>query len=95
MLDGTDAVMLADETTIGMFPSQTVKMMEKIITSAELDVDYLGFMDRAIRTESKDITGMLAHSVAYNGNLLNCKAIFAKISIYIDGKLVSEQTVTF
>lgn len=77
VLDGTDAVMLSGETTVGKYPVQTLKMMEKIIGTAELDIDYLGFMDRAIRTESKDVTGMLSHSVAYNANILNCKAIFA------------------
>lgn len=77
VLDGTDAVMLSGETTTGMYPVETVTMMNKIIENAELDVDYLGFMDRAMRTETKDITGMLAHSVAYNSAVLDCKAIFA------------------
>lgn len=77
VLDGTDAVMLAGETTIGKYPVEVVEMMHKIIKTAENDIDYLSFMDRAIRTESKDITGMLAHSVAYNSHLLSCKAIFA------------------
>ncbi|HPF82981.1 MAG TPA: pyruvate kinase [Bacilli bacterium] len=77
VLDGADAVMLTGETTVGKYPVETLEMMEKIITSAEDDIDYMGFMDRAVRTESKDITGMIAHSVAYNANLLDCKAIFA------------------
>lgn len=77
VLDGVDAVMLSDETTIGKYPTETVQTMSKIIETAEKDVDYFNFMDRAIRTESKDTTGILAHSVAYNANLLDCKAIFA------------------
>lgn len=77
VLDGTDAVSLAIETTIGKYPVETVEMLKKILITAEEDIDYLSFMDRAIRTESKDITGMLSHSVAYNASLLNCKAIFA------------------
>lgn len=77
VLDGADAVLLANETTIGKYPVETLKMMEKIIANAELDIDHLGFMDKAVRTEKKDTTGMIAHSVAYNANMLNCKAIFA------------------
>ena len=77
VLDGADAVMLAAETTIGKYPTETVATMDKIIATAELDVDYFNMMDRAMRTESKDTTGVLAHSVAYNSNLLDCKAIFA------------------
>ena len=77
VLDGCDAVILTGETTKGKYPVETVEMMGKIITTAEEDIDYLGFMDRAIRTEAKDTTGMISHSVSYNANILNCKAIVA------------------
>ena len=77
VLDGTDAVMLSDETTIGFFPVETLKTMEKIIHSAEQDVNYLEFMDKAIRTETKDTTGLISYNVAQTANYLKCKAIFA------------------
>jgi len=35
VLDGTDVVMLSGETSIGKYPVQTVKMMNKIITKTE------------------------------------------------------------
>ena len=37
VLDGTDAVMLSDETTIGKYPTDTLRMMERIIATAEAD----------------------------------------------------------
>lgn len=77
VLDGTDAVMLSDETTIGLFPIETMETMEKIVHSAEQDVNYLDFMDRAIRTETKDTTGLISYNVAQTANYLKCKAIFA------------------
>lgn len=77
VLDGCDAVILTGETTLGKYPVETVKMMNKIIVTAEKDIDYLDFMDRAMRTETKDTTGMISHSVAYNANMLNCKVIVA------------------
>ena len=40
VLDGVDAVLLSDETTIGLYPIETIKTMEKIIKVAEKDVDY-------------------------------------------------------
>ena len=42
--------------------------MERIIETAEKDVNYLEFMDRAIRTETRDTTGMLAYDVAETSN---------------------------
>ena len=35
ILDGTDAVMLSEDTAIGRYPVETVEMISKIGTSAE------------------------------------------------------------
>ncbi len=77
VLDGADAVMLTGETTIGSYPVETIRVLEKILTTAELDLDSSLFMDRAIRTENKDTTGMISYSVAECANHLKAKAIFA------------------
>ncbi len=75
VLDGTDAVMLSGETTIGKYPLETLKMMSKIIASTEDNIDYLNFLDRAYRTEKENITGLIAYSVAEASSRLNAKAI--------------------
>lgn len=77
VLDGTDAVMLCGETTIGKYPLETLKMMEKIIKAAEKDINYEYMIDQAIKTEEIDTTGSLAYSVSSCAEKLNCKAIFA------------------
>ena len=75
VLDGCDAVMLADETTIGKYPVETISMMERVIHESEINVDYLGLMDKATRSENNDITGILAHSVIDGSNRIKAKAI--------------------
>jgi pyruvate kinase len=40
ILDGTDAIMLSEETTLGQFPVQAVKMMTKISLRIERDSHY-------------------------------------------------------
>ena len=88
VLDGADAVMLSGETTIGKYPIETVEIMEKIIKSAEKDLDYMDFLDKAVRTENHDITGMIAYSVAMSANRLRCRAIITPtISGYTARKL--------
>lgn len=77
VLDGTDAVMLAGETTIGKYPVETLSLMEKIIESAEEDINYLELLDKAMRSEKQDTTGMLAYSVAECADRLKAKAILA------------------
>lgn len=77
VLDGADVVMLSGETTIGKYPAETLKIMEKIIASAEEDINYIELLGKAMRTEKQDITGSIAYSVAECANRLKCKAIVA------------------
>lgn len=75
VLDGVDAVMLSGETTIGEYPVLALQTMEKIIRSAEENIDYLELLDKAMRSEKEDITGLLAHSVVDCADRLKAKAI--------------------
>lgn len=77
VMDGTDAVMLSGETTIGKYPVSALAMMSKIIESAEEDINYYELMDRAMRTEKQDTTGSIAYSVVECANRLKCKGIVA------------------
>src|SRR5574344_349259 len=46
--DGVDALMLTTETTIGNYPIETVEMMEKIIETAESNIDYNEFLNKSL-----------------------------------------------
>lgn len=75
VLDGADAVVLCGETTVGKHPVETLIMMEKIMRSAEIDINYLDLLDKASRSEKQDITGILSHSIVDCANRLKCHAI--------------------
>lgn len=77
VLDGTDAVMLCGETTIGRFPIESLKMLRKVLKAAEQDINHEDFLKRAIESESTDMTGIIAHSVVDAAMRLNCKCIVA------------------
>ena len=75
VLESVDAVMLSGETTIGNYPVETVTMMDKIISSAEEDINYYEMLDKAMKSEKQDTTGSLVYSVTECANRLKCKAI--------------------
>jgi len=75
VLEGVDAVMLSGETTIGKYPVETLETMYKIVETAELDQDYLSFLDKSIRSEKQDITGNVALSSVECAMRLKCKSI--------------------
>jgi pyruvate kinase len=75
VLESVDAVMLSGETTIGNYPVETVIMMDKIIGSAEEDINYYEMLDKAMKSEKHDTTGSLVYSVTECANRLKCKAI--------------------
>ena len=77
VLDGVDAVMLSGETTTGNYPVETTMMMERIIESSEMDINYYEIVETSMRTEKQDMTGYIAYSVTDCANRLKCIAIVA------------------
>lgn len=77
VLDGVDAIVLSLETMNGSHPLEAFSMMKKIIVTTEADIDYFDLLDRAVRSDSGDITGSLAYSVVDLATRLSCKAIVA------------------
>lgn len=74
VIDGTDAILLADEVAKGNYPVQTLKMMEKIIGTTESSINTY---HQEILDEQQDITGSVAYSVVECAKKLDVKAIVA------------------
>lgn len=85
VMNGTDAVMLSGETTMGKFPIETVKFMADICESTEKYLDY----SININNVNKDITGAIATSVVETANLLDAKLIVAATMSGTTAKVIS------
>lgn len=73
VINGTDAVMLSGETTVGKYPVETVKCMANICENIEKHLDY------KINNEyiKKSIDGAIASNVVETASLLDAKLIVA------------------
>lgn len=75
ILDGTDAVMLSDETTVGKYPVESVKMLDKIARSTEKSVSgYTGPGSEVPSAETGEAIGRAACRLA---DYVGAKAIVA------------------
>lgn len=74
VLDGTDAVMLSGESTVGHYPVETVEFMARICEETEKEISFEHHFNYK---KAIGITQTIATSVVESANLLHSKAIIA------------------
>src|SRR6202011_536360 len=62
ILDGTDAVMLSQETAIGSYPVEAVEMMASVAERTEHSLPYRRWNEERVRRDARDP----AYTVAYS-----------------------------
>jgi len=68
ILDGTDAVMLSDETAIGKYPAEAVMMMDRIARTAECCLDEMKFENIPIQNSTSDSISRSSYFIAKETN---------------------------
>ncbi|MFJ8034555.1 pyruvate kinase [Streptomyces sp. NPDC096032] len=77
VLDGTDAVMLSGETSVGKYPVETVRTMAKIVAAAEEDMLAKGLPPLNERNKPRTQGGAVARAAAEMGDFLGAKFLVA------------------
>ncbi|MFF3287600.1 pyruvate kinase [Streptomyces sp. NPDC003023] len=77
VIDGTDAVMLSGETSVGKYPVETVRTMARIVTAAEQDVLAKGLPPLTERNKPRTQGGAVARAAAEIGDFLGAKFLVA------------------
>lgn len=75
IIDGTDAIMLSEETTLGKFPIEAVEIMTRVATRVEKEVytrDTIAEYD-----ESHGVTDVVSQSAVRMAHAINAKMIVA------------------
>jgi pyruvate kinase len=75
VLDGTDAIMLSEETAVGSFPVGALKMMSRIALKIEKNVEFKMAMSIRDLPEGISITEAISHSAIIVARQLDASAI--------------------
>jgi len=89
ILDGTDAVMLSQETAVGAHPVGAVAMMVKIALHTEKFAAYEEWNERRVRRDDRDPAYTLAHSACTAARELHLDALVVPTLTGRSARLVS------
>lgn len=88
ILDGSDAVMLSDETTVGRFPAHAVETMAHIATTVEQSEHALG-MHMQISCLSNTIADSVTTAIAREAQVVHATAIAAFTESGLTARLIA------
>ncbi|MCD4751061.1 MAG: pyruvate kinase [Thermoanaerobaculales bacterium] len=77
VLDGTDAVMLSEESAVGRYPTESVDFLDRIARSAENSLDPLGLVKRPLPTDTPSRSTAIGRSACLLAHDVGAKAIVA------------------
>ncbi|MEV3875156.1 pyruvate kinase [Streptomyces sp. NPDC049906] len=77
VIDGTDAVMLSGETSVGKYPIETVRTMARIVEAAEEDLLAKGLPPLTEANKPRTQGGAVARAAAEIGDFLGAKFLVA------------------
>jgi pyruvate kinase len=86
---GTDAVMLSEETAVGQFPVEAVQMMDLIAREVEPDLPYGDWLFNRAGSDSSDVAGSVARAAVGSTYTLGLKALVVPTRSGRTARLVS------
>ncbi len=75
IFDGTDAVMLSNETAVGEYPVEAVQMMDRIAREVESSPDYQEKLMQKPIHEEPETSDAVAHSACHVSDILKARAV--------------------
>jgi pyruvate kinase len=94
ILDGTDAVMLSQETAVGAYPVETIAMMAAIAESTEKAAPYRRWNEQRVHRDARDPSYTVAYAVCMAARELELDAIVVPTLSGRSARLVSAHRPT-
>ena len=89
ILDGTDAVMLSQETAVGAHPVEAVAMMDSIARTTEREAPYEYWNEHRVARDARDPGYTVAHSAVEAADQLKLDALIVPTLSGRSARLVS------
>ena len=90
ILDGTDCIMLSGETAAGIYPLESVQMMQNIAMATESALDYGKILVEKSEYQTADITNAIGYATCTAAVNLNAKAIVTATESGFAARMVSK-----
>jgi pyruvate kinase len=94
ILDGTDAVMLSQETAVGAYPVEAVAMMDSVARTTEREAPYQRWNEQRVRRDGRDPGYTVAHKAVAASSELELDAIVVPTLSGRSARLVSAHRPT-
>jgi pyruvate kinase len=87
--DGTDAIMLSEETAVGQHPVETVRVMDRIARATEPDLPYGDWLFSRTDQATQDVADSIAQSAVGAAYRLGLKALVVPTTSGRTARLIS------
>jgi pyruvate kinase len=87
--DGTDAVMLSEETAVGDHPIEAVRVMDQIACETEPELPYGDWLFNRVSTDERDVAGSVARAAVGSTYTLGLAALVVPTRSGRTARLVS------
>ena len=94
VLDGTDALMLSEETAVGNYPVESVSVMSKIAANTEKSTDFLEYMEKREIPERATTPDAISHAASMTARSLGSAAIITPTSSGSTARMVARYRPT-
>ena len=94
ILDGTDAVMLSQESAVGQYPVESVAMLAAVAERTELSAPYREWNERRVRRDRRDPAYTLAYTATRAAYELNLDALICPTLSGRSARLISAHRPT-
>ncbi|HET8950645.1 MAG TPA: pyruvate kinase [Solirubrobacteraceae bacterium] len=94
ILDGTDAVMLSQESAVGHYPVESVAMLAAVAERTELTAPYRDWNEKRVRRDRRDPAYTIAYSACRAAHELGLKALVCPTLSGRSARLISAHRPT-